>query len=391
MQRWSQRLHAVNKATGRRWSPIPKPPPQDFDRLCGTHSVLNTLRAFYLAPRRLHPHRRQLCSLYVRDFRLEASCNTKKNGDDDAEKSNDGHDVWIPKQYPNMQRIVRLARTLSVAVHPVERRELVRLCGERRNQNVVLEVSTFTPRDVVASPWESGRRVWDADGRGMTEGGVQTDDVVFLDHVIDPANVGAIMRSAFFMGLRRIVLSSDSAGCTAAVCRSSAGFMEYMSVYRAVVPTLTFLENTVAQQKARDDGHLLEIYATSPMPRRGVITCSARELPSVSCGPVNKPRRRLLLLGNEGAGLPSEVMGLCTHTAHIPLAPERSHFMSTAVDGGLVAGGNDRNTWRTRGEEAEDIAHLRPEEVSLNVSAASALILAALRRGDGAVEVYRNH
>ncbi|KEG08235.1 hypothetical protein DQ04_07661020, partial [Trypanosoma grayi] len=70
MQQWTRRLHAVNKSAGRRWSPIPQPPPPHVDRLCGTHSVLNTLRAFYNSPQQQHPHRKQLRRLFVRDFRL---------------------------------------------------------------------------------------------------------------------------------------------------------------------------------------------------------------------------------------------------------------------------------------------------------------------------------
>nr|CCC91617.1 conserved hypothetical protein [Trypanosoma congolense IL3000] len=390
MLQWGHPLCAVNKAVGRRWSPIPKPPPPNVDRLCGTHSVLNSLRVFYSNPRKWHPHRRQLHCLYLRDFRVEA-------GDDAARDAEEEVDValgaFIPSQYTNTRKIVRLARALDVPINLVKRRELVLLCGERRNQNVVLEVASFLPKDAVACPWAYDREKWLEDKEDGASCGLVADDVIFLDHVMDPANVGAIMRTAFFMGLRRVVLGSDSAACTAAVCRASAGFLEYMSVYRSAVPTVTFIENTIAQHEARHDGYGLEIYATSTLPPHGTserkeIRHSAPEGMSVAA-----PRRRLLILGNEGAGLPREVTRLCTHAVHVPLVAEahspaaRLGFLGEAKPCRRVRKGESSSP----GGSVDEIALLRREEVSLNVSAASALILSALRMSGRAVDVHSLH
>ncbi|RNF16043.1 23S rRNA (guanosine2251-2-O)-methyltransferase [Trypanosoma conorhini] len=420
MQRGSRRLHAVNRSTGHRWSPIPKPPPPHVDRLCGTHSVLNALRAFYNAAGCRHPHRQRLHCLFVRDFRLAlggtdadaastraaagaVADNTsiqrarEEEGEEVTETESRGShgDVWVPSQYPNLQRIVRLARALRLDVRAVERFELVQLCGERRNQNVVLELASYTPWEVVSCPWPGGGGGGgrsSRDGEEPPSGHPGGDEsVLFLDHVIDPGNVGAVMRSAFFLGVRCVVLSCDSAGCSAAVARASAGLMEHMAVYRSVVPTTTFLANTIAQHKARGDPCRLEIYAAITTPQHAAVQ-DRRQSTEVTerRGGVGPMRRRLLLLGNEDKGLPREVVRLCSHAVHIPSPRRRQQQQQQPLPRAGVSPKRAKGTGRSAGDALQDdAAVLRPQEVSLNVSAAAAIILAALLAGDRSVEIHR--
>ncbi|ESL11672.1 hypothetical protein TRSC58_00572 [Trypanosoma rangeli SC58] len=428
MLRGSRRLHALNKSTGHRWSPIPNPPPPHVDRLYGTHSVLNALRAFYNAAGCRHPHRKKLHCLFVREFRLalgDADVDADADTDDDAipncsaeDEGKDGADgtslqrrkqgtktetarreshggVWVPPQYPNLQRIVRLAHVLRLEVRVVERTELVKLCGERRNQNVVLELASYTPWAVAACPWLSGSRNAAGlssngpDGKEISGPLTEDDNVLFLDHVIDPSNVGAIMRLAFFMGVRCVVLSCDSARCTVAVARASAGFMEHMTVYRSVVPTTTFLENTIAQHKARGDSRRLEIYAAITMPRHAALQDRRQPTEVLERGGGSVPRRLLLLLGNEDKGLPREVLRLCSHAVHIPSLRQQRCERAPLRH---VHAPPQRAEGAAQNEEVvlqEDAALLRPQEVSLNVSTASAIILAALLAGDRSVAIHR--
>ncbi|KAG8349033.1 putative SpoU rRNA Methylase family [Trypanosoma vivax] len=433
MQRGTHCLRAVNKASGRRWSPIPKPPPPNMDRLCGTHSVLNALRAAYLGPRRQHPHRDRLCCLYVRDFSLavgrdatdkdvsevdgrptagvgDAESASVLRGNGGACRGDSGSQILVPPEYPSVQRIVSLARALNVEVKPVERRELVLLCGERRNQNIVLEAASFSPKDVVACPWHNNRSgptgardAYCGDRGARTVPQADSDSVLFLDHIIDPANVGAIIRSAFCLGLQRVVLSSDSASCTAAVARASAGLVEFMQVYRSVVPTCVFLENTMAQHQPRADDCVLEIYGSSTAPAHrwdsveskgeGSRGGGVRDLGLKGSPHCEKRRRRLLLLGNEGSGLSPEVMQFCTHVAHVPLRWKVLGGLQCPVPvrDGMVTVRRRRppETGNGGGFSPDEVAVLRPGDVSLNVSAAGALILASLLAGEQMVSIQR--
>ncbi len=59
--------------------------------------------------------------------------------------------------------------------------------------------------------------------------------VVVLDHLEDPQNVGAILRSACAVGVTGVVIAEDrSAGITPAAVRASAGASEYLKVSRVV-------------------------------------------------------------------------------------------------------------------------------------------------------------
>ncbi|KEG08234.1 23S rRNA (guanosine2251-2-O)-methyltransferase [Trypanosoma grayi] len=203
------------------------------------------------------------------------------------------------------------------------------------------------------------------------------------------------MRSAFFLGVQRVVLSSDSAGCTAAVARASTGFVEHMEVYRSVMPTTAFLENTIAQHKARGDARKLCIYGATATPWR--TAGQQRQQQQHQGEESGLPPRRLVLLGNEDKGLPLEVLRLCTHAVHVPSLRQREqrqqqqkqHQQHGRVEAVTSEGGGVGVKEQKAGEVlVENAATLRPQEVSLNVSAASAVVLVALLAGGQAVEVH---
>ncbi len=59
--------------------------------------------------------------------------------------------------------------------------------------------------------------------------------LVMLDHVVDPHNLGAIVRTALGVGVDGIVISKDrSASPTASVSKVSAGALEHLPIVRVV-------------------------------------------------------------------------------------------------------------------------------------------------------------
>jgi 23S rRNA (guanosine2251-2'-O)-methyltransferase len=59
--------------------------------------------------------------------------------------------------------------------------------------------------------------------------------VLALDGVVDPRNVGALLRTADAAGFRRVVVPQDrAAGITPAVVQASAGASEYLDIWREV-------------------------------------------------------------------------------------------------------------------------------------------------------------
>lgn len=375
------RLLAINKSTGHRWSPIPKPPPPNYDRLYGVHSVLNTLRVAAqssqqqghrhedlngsssspVRPVILHPHRRNYTCLYVRDFSADGgsdpALNLKRSKQQvERQRRHQQQPKQIPERYTAVRCAAALAKSINVPVVFVPRTELVQLCGERRHQNIVLEVSSYTPIPVrhighlnilprtttddtlLGEPLGTGGsrqpsvRIASSPLGDAAQRLEETGDappptvrvVLYLNHIIDPTNIGGILRSAYFFGVDHVILSKDCAACTAAASRVSTGFLEHLSVYRCTVSTEDFLAESyrywaskaaAETSEAAEASMKLEVVASTVLDSSADVTTL---LPSATdSSSSSAPILRLILLGNEDAGLPSSVVASCTHTAHV--------------------------------------------------------------------------
>ncbi|EPY33109.1 23S rRNA (guanosine2251-2'-O)-methyltransferase, partial [Angomonas deanei] len=319
MWRWTTTRLALNKSTGYRWSPLANPPPAGYDRLYGLHATMNTLRVFaasssdsssevqqMLAPSAAfrHPCRTGgLRCLYVRDFSLENNNNhsaikevtvTTKEGETKTRRMK-----VIPPQYTGLHQLTGLAKYMGVPIRYVPRKELVNLCGERRNQNCVLEVGSFKPIKIESTA-ELLRK-------GEEEDTTSPLYVLYLDHIIDPTNVGNLMRTCFFYNIDHVILSKDCSGCTAVVSRASTGFLEYLHVYQSRGSTADFIK------KSKQDDSVSFIATTAH--DAGESGAVPKEEDTTVKG---KREVRVLVLGNEDKGLANHVVEQCHYTVHLP-------------------------------------------------------------------------
>lgn len=245
--------------------------------------------------------------------------------------------------YPKLHKVVSLARRLGVSITPVERNKLTWLCGERRNQNVVLETPTYRQKDVgLYLPPTC-----------LKHGG---EVVVVLDGVRDPMNVGHILRTVSFFGVRTVVLSADTASCTSTVSKTSTGALEWLNVIRLrdSVCSSAFLKRTQeefsktvseAKNNTSSPPRLLVFgtTATPPTARSSDTSRTSRcsqpstillsALSKVLSAPSSAPSSSsssvspaaVLVLGNEDVGLSQEMQKACTHLLHIPSRGDRSY------------------------------------------------------------------
>ncbi|OAA68676.1 RNA methyltransferase [Niveomyces insectorum RCEF 264] len=120
--------------------------------------------------------------------------------------------------------------------------------------------------------------------------------VLLLDQVLDPGNLGAILRSASFLGVSAVAISKgSSAGLTSVALKASAGASEAMTLFSVDVPA-TFL----AQSKAAG----WKVYAAVPSPsprRRGV------DLDGLEAADPLQDEACILVVGSEGEGLPRAI------------------------------------------------------------------------------------
>jgi 23S rRNA (guanosine2251-2'-O)-methyltransferase len=105
-----------------------------------------------------------------------------------------------------------------VPVQEVDRRELDRLGGEANHQGLAAEVSGYPYVDLdalLAAARQAGEAPF----------------LLLLDHVLDPQNLGSLLRSAEAAGVHGVVLPGRrAAGVTPAAVRASAGAAEHVRV-----------------------------------------------------------------------------------------------------------------------------------------------------------------
>ena len=182
--------------------------------------------------------------------------------------------------------------------------------------------------------------------RGLTgEAGL----ILALDGIQDPGNLGTIIRTCDWFGVRDIYCSLDTADCyNPKVVQATMGALARVRIHYVDLPQwLQQYNNTSIQQSPVPiygtllDGHnMYEVLQRSDLTAEGGPTASAvLQQRGLSA------QRSIIVMGNEGNGISPEVRRLITHPLLIPSYPP--------------------------GE---------PTSESLNVAIATAIILAEFRR-----------
>jgi 23S rRNA (guanosine2251-2'-O)-methyltransferase len=117
---------------------------------------------------------------------------------------------------PRDAALLEAARSQSVSVHSRTSQQLTTLVGHRRHQGVVAQTTAY--------PTSSLEEIL-----GMAHDHGNDAFVLVLDQVVDPQNLGAIVRSAQCAGIHGVVVPKDrSAPPSAAASKASAGALEHM-------------------------------------------------------------------------------------------------------------------------------------------------------------------
>jgi 23S rRNA (guanosine2251-2'-O)-methyltransferase len=197
---------------------------------------------------------------------------------------------------------VQLAAGAGLAILEVPRADLDRLAGDALHQGVALQVPPYEyalAEDVLVTARESGAPPL----------------LVALDGMIDPRNLGAVVRGAAAFGAHGLLIPRRrSAGMTAAAWRTSAGTAAYLPVARVtnLVRTLKDLAASGLMVVGLDAGGAMVL----------------DDFP-LATGPL------VLVLGSEGRGLSRLVRETCDAAVSIPMVgPVES--LNASVAAGVV-------------------------------------------------------
>ncbi|XP_027327870.3 rRNA methyltransferase 1, mitochondrial [Anas platyrhynchos] len=187
------------------------------------------------------------------------------------------------------------ATARGVPVHRVQRRELDALCRGRVHQGVCLEASPlrFKSLEEAEEPELGGE-----------EGPNRQLVWLVLEQIQDPMNLGALLRSAYFLGVDRVVTSQrDSCPLTPTVSKASSGAMEVFDVY-STDDLRSFLKAKAAEG--------WEVLGTVSKPEE------VENVPVISCSEFRWNKPIIIVIGNEGDGLSLETQLLCHRMLAIP-------------------------------------------------------------------------
>ncbi len=145
------------------------------------------------------------------------------------------------------------------------------------------------------------------------------ESAILLDRVGNANNLGAIIRSAAFFGLKNIIIPLDEAqtSITTSSYRVAEGGMEFVNIYS--VKSITKLLNSMAGKMIRIGTDL-----------------NAKEKVDALQN-ICREKSSLIILGNEENGISGEVKSNCDHLVIIPFAEMKKGQKEPKVDSLNVA------------------------------------------------------
>ncbi len=212
------------------------------------------------------------------------------------------------KPSPTVQEIMQLARGLKIPIEQIPRPKLDKLA--RGHQGVALETGQFPTFDLV-------------DLLNYAEKQSEPPFLLALDHIEDPHNVGALLRTAEAVGVHGIIIPNRRAsGITPTVVNTSAGATEHHRI--SIVPNL-------AQSLLSLKKNNLWVIGVEKSKKSQAYHKTDLNMPIV------------LVLGNEGKGLSRHVSQLCDLLIQFPMRGN-IESLNASVAGGLAM----YEVWRTR-------------------------------------------
>jgi len=192
--------------------------------------------------------------------------------------------IFIKEGKPSdrLKQIIQLAKKNQVLIQEVNTHKLGSLANTRLHQGVVAICDELNTADLATY-----LDAVDHQSKQL---------IIAFDQLEDPQNVGAIIRTAAFLGASAILTPRDhTAPLNATVSKASAGALEYFPIIQV--------------------GNLSETLVRLKKEAFEVFGASSDD--SVDFQEVHIPDRSVLIMGNEGQGLRNLTQKRCDQLIHI--------------------------------------------------------------------------
>jgi len=212
------------------------------------------------------------------------------------------HQIWMaPSHEHNEKKILELTSPKNILTKKVHKEELTRQFKTDKHQNIGARVSlnTFASmKDWIQSAPE--KKLFTA---------------LALDQIVDPQNVGSLLRSSHFFGIDVVIMTKDrAASITGAVAKASSGALFSVPIVRAV--------NLAREMEALQEHQFLIL---------GLDPDSNQTLDTAELGKQNIA----FVVGNEGEGLRSLTRKKCDLLVSLTKTKERES-LNASVAGAIA-------------------------------------------------------
>lgn len=203
-----------------------------------------------------------------------------------------------------VEELVEIAKERKVRVSTLPKGDIQRIAGTDRHQGVIARVDPFpyaVLEEMVTTTLATSEKTF----------------FVVLDGIVDPQNLGSIIRTAHLLGVQGIILPKDNAcAVTPAAVKASAGAAEYM-----MIAQVTNISNTI--RYLQENGMW-----TAALAAEGEKSIYDHDFTGYHL---------VLVLGSEGKGVRRLVREKCDFLLHIPMQGNIDSF-NVSVAGALVMG-----------------------------------------------------
>jgi 21S rRNA (GM2251-2'-O)-methyltransferase len=286
-----------------------------------------------------------------------------------------------PSRAPATDPIWQLAKNRKLSVQSVKERQIVMLqkMSEGRPHNgYVLEASPLRQLPINhlnplgPNPWDPFFTV-DIARQSKEETAINGSEdiityparpqkplVLFLHEVTDPQNLGALIRSAKFLGVTAVVVTKEnSAPLSSAALKASAGAAEEM-------PVLVAQDGRAFLEESRKSGWRSFAAVAPPSSAKEESKAKSMVMVEKENPLANDPC--ILVVANEGKGLPRAVRAVCDEEVFIPGGSLESALdsLNVSVAGGILCHAflRDRPRSNDTKAQAESAPMKRPEAVN---------------------------
>ncbi len=202
-----------------------------------------------------------------------------------------------------VSELIKLAKEKKIKISFLPRDAISRISGTSHHQGIAARISEFEYREIsqiLGYAKEKGERLL----------------VVILDHVEDPQNLGAIIRTVNVLGAHGVIIPKDrAAGVTPVVIKASTGATSFVPIARVI--------NIVMAMKE--------------LKKKGVWIAGADPLASKSVFQEDLGGLELaIVVGGEGKGLHRLVRQECDFLVSIPNLGKVSSLNASVAAGIMI-------------------------------------------------------